>query len=211
MSPHAPATGIQAAFTISDVGKIWVLTAEGWHVMSTSSLSWLTSGTRDELFAELSGVAILAAFAIPAWYTGQGFARIYLYTTDSVYTYTLDIATDDVTFVSADPHDASWGVGLAPPAADLSSAWLDLDNANGWVTEGDPLASCGQGTNDVEAYVAYLTAIPTVHLFEGLYCQEFIHAGPAQTWSVLGYAGAPTADIVRAATFTGATLVVYGP
>ena len=211
LSPHAPSAAVQAAFTVADVGKIWVLTGDAWHVMSSSSLSWLTSGGRDELFPELSGVEILAAMAIPEFFTGLGYASIYLYTADFVYTYTLDVTTDAVTYSSATAYDETWGAGLAPPPADLAAAWLDLDNANGWVTEGDPLVSCGLGTHDVESYVAYLTVMPTVHLFEGSYCYEFFHAGQAPPWSVFAFAGAPSPAIVGATTFTGATLVVFGP
>ena len=211
LSPHAPTAGIQAAFTVADVGKIWVLTGEDWHVMSSSSLSWLTSGGRDELFPELSGTEILVAMAIPAYFTGLGYASIYLYTADYLYTYTLDVTTDAVTYVSAEEYDETWGEGLAPPAADLAAGWLDLENANGWVTEGDPLVSCGLGTHDVETYIAYLTVMPTVHLFEGSYCYEFFHAGQAPPWSVFTYPNAPSADVIGATTFTGATLVAFGP
>jgi len=211
LSPHAPTGEVQAAFTVADVGKLWALTGDGWHVMSSSSLSWLTSGGRDELFPELSGVEILSAYAIPAYYTGLSYASIYLSTPDDVYTYTLDVSSDAVTYVSSDAYDTTWDAGLAPPAADLAAAWIDLENANGWVTEGDPLASCGGGTHDIEVYRAYLTVMPTVHLYEPTYCVEFFHAGAAPTWSVFTYSGAPSADIIRATTFTGATLVAFGP
>ena len=40
---------------------------------------------------------------------------------------------------------------------------------------------------------------------------EFFHAGDAASFSVFGFPGAPSPEIARAASWTGETLVFFGP
>ncbi len=208
---QAPTQPIQAAFTVAETGKLWALTTDSWHSMSAASQSWLTSGARDELFPELSGETIVAGEATPASWSGTDEATIMLMTASTMYLYAYDVITDTITLTSSDAYDELWDGPLAPPPEQVTAAWIDTENAHDWVTEGDPLATCGLGTHFVEGHAALLTAVPTVHLADIEYCADFFHAGSATGWSVFGYTGAPAPEIVTAASWTGDTLVVFGP
>jgi len=210
-SAHAPTAAVEAAFTVSDVGKLWVLTANTWHAMSAASQSWLTSGLRHEMFPELGGVTILAASAVPTSYTGTDDASIMLMTETELFSYSYDIFTDEVVFEGSAAYDDMWETPAAPPPEQASAMWIDLENAYDWVTEGDPLAFCGEGSHFIEMYIALLTPIPTIHLLDGSYCLEFFHAGDALAFSVFGFPGAPAPEIARATSWTGESLVFFGP
>jgi hypothetical protein len=210
-SAHAPTQPIQAAFTIAEVGKLFALTADSWHAMSAASQSWLTSGARDDLFPELSGEPIFAAAATPAAWTGTDEASIIVLTAAAPYSYAYDVFTDTVTLVASDPYDELWDGALAPPVAQVTAAWMDTGNAYDWIDEGDPLASCGLGTHYIEGYAALLTAIPTAHLVDIEYCSDFFHAGSAASWGIFALPGAPAPEIATAASFTGDTLLFFGP
>ena len=209
-SPQAPAAPLEAAFTIADLGKIWVLTADSWHVMSVGSLSWLTSGARDDLFPELTGQTLQAAVGVPASYGGTVEATLMLATATEIHTYTYDITSDAVVWLASTAYDEAWDVPTAPDPAAINAAWIDMDNAAGWITEGDPLASCGEGSHDIEAYAAFLDP-NGLFLFDAGTCMEFFELVPSATWNIFTFPGAPAPYIASAATWTGSSLVFFGP
>jgi hypothetical protein len=209
-SPPAPSAPIEAAFTIADLGKIWVLTADSWHVLSVGSLSWLTTGARDELFPELTGQTLQAAVGVPASYGGTSEASVMLATATELHTYTYDITSDAVAWVASAAYDEAWDVPTAPDPAAINAAWIDMDHAAGWVTEGDPLASCGEGSHDIEAYAAFLDP-NGLFLYDAGTCMEFFELVPAATWNIFTFPGAPATYIAKATTWTGSSLVFFGP
>ena len=209
-SPQAPSAPVEAAFTISDLGKAWVLTADSWHVLSTGSLSWLVSGARDDLFPELSGQTFQAAVATPASHAGTTEASVMLFTATEAHVYTYDITTDVVTWLSSTEYDESWDVPEAPDPAVATAAWMDMENVPGWVTEGDPLVSCGEGSHDIEGYAAVLDP-NGIFLYDAVTCLEWFTVLPSATWNIFTFPGAPATYTARATTWTGSALLFFGP
>ncbi len=209
-SPHAPATGIEAAFPIEDLDQVWVLTHTTYHVLDTLTQNWTGSGPRGQYFPEVSGKTLLAGAGASAAYIGTSWARIFLYTTDTLYYYAFNVITKTNQLDTTDPMSAMGGPPHKPEPTQIDAAWMDLYNAYGWVTQGNPQQMCGgQCKPQVERYLGML-ASGKVHLFDTC-CDEFFLSSSAATWSIFKYTGAPTAAIARGAAWTNDRLYIFGP
>ncbi len=210
-SPHAPSAAVEAAFSIEDLDRSWVVTHGTYHVLDWATMDWIASGSRDTLFPEVAGVAVLAASAIAAHWSGEpDEATVILNTADTAWRYRYDIGSGATALDSADSYGPGWGPPSGPDPADLTSCWLDLYNADGHAA-GSPLSICGIGETSVGPYYAMFTGAGTVHLYEAGWCFEFYDSQPTSSWSVFNYAGAPAASVVEAATAGDSSLLLFGP
>ncbi len=209
-SVHAPTATIEAAFASSDTGKVWVLTRYTYHVMVASTLEWITSGDRDELFPAVSGDAISVAVSVPAsWPTDDGVGDVYLFIGNTATIYSYTPATNAFAYGQSVALGADWSAAEAPEADQLVAGWLATDEDSGWARPGNPYATCGADSATLGAYVAFLTAGADVYLYDAMYCFEFVSDQPAEDFSVFNLSGAPDPGVIAAIDWTGAALIAF--
>jgi hypothetical protein len=209
-SIHAPAGGIEAAFTIEDLDLAWVITDSTFHVLDTVSMLWIDSGDRDALLPEIAGVDIVGGYAVAAYWGQYPDAYVYLSSATHVWVWTVDLDTQSFTLALSQPHGTTFSSPDAPDPSQIDAIWLDLQNDNGWVNEGNPLQYCGVGESQVGVYMAYLAA-GDVHINDAGWCFDFLASTSAASWSVFTFTDAPPPTIARATTWTGDTLLLFGP
>jgi hypothetical protein len=206
----SPVHPVEAAFTIAEVGRIWVFTNYTYHVMDVDTYQWTDSGDREDVLHNVTEEhAVFAARAVPSTWTGTEDATVVLYVTGNRHTYAYDLDTDDLTVVISEGYEGPWDSQLAPPHTHIRCAWMDMDNAPGWVTEGDPAADCNGLSDEIEAYFAVMSLDGHVHLYDFAHCADFFAAPWASDFSVFGYDEAPNPTDIEAATFTGETLLMF--
>lgn len=212
-SPHAPTAAITAAFAEEDVGKIWVLTAHTYHVMVAADLSWIDSGDRDDLFGAVAGRTIQATASVPAFWGGDTntYADIYLLLGDEAWLYRYDITSNSFSFnFYTVLTTADWLTPYAPDPAQVTAAWLAVDEDAGWATPGSPRATCGAPSDTMAAYAAYMTTSGNIHLYDAGWCNAFVSVTPATSFSVFTFPGSPDPSIVTALDWTGTSLIAFG-
>ena len=97
-----------------------------------------------------------------------------------------------------------------PDPSRISAAWMDLYNSHGWVTEGNPAASCGGSCpTRVERHIVMLAA-GSAHLYDTC-CNEFFHQAAASMWSIFTYTDAPDPNIAVATAWSNGNLLLFGP
>ncbi len=208
--PDSPVHTVQAAFTIAEVGRVWVLTNYTWHVMSTDTLQWTDSGDREDLIPNIGlEHAIFAARAVPSTWAGGEDATVEMYVTGNRHSYAYDLDTHELTSTVSEGYEGAWDSLLAPAHTHIRAAWMDMDNASGWVTEGDPAVSCAAPSSSIDAYFAVMSLDGRVHLYDFEHCDEFFADPWASDFAVFDTADAPNPTDVEAATFTGETLLIF--
>ncbi len=208
-SPNAPQAPIEAAFPLDELDQIWVLTATTYHAWDPV-YGWVDSGFRSTHFPEVDGLPLRAAAAVPSWYLGLDHVTVFFYAANTHYYYWYDLQGGAFTLNQSHPITDMGSPATQPTFQLVDAAWMDLYNASGWVTEGDPLAMCGPPcTAAVERYLGMLVA-GSVYLFDTC-CDEFFHDQPAASWSIFAYPGAPGPSIAAAAAWYEGELYVFGP
>ncbi len=206
-SEHAPTTPIEAAFSLEEIGQLWVLTRGTWHVMQTADGAWIDSGSRNEIFPEVAGVNLGTAWSIPAGWRGAGSVAVTLQHDAVAAQYEYDLTTRSFRWTAS--VGIYWPESLAPSPGDARFAWTDVTNVNGWAA-GDPAATCGAPSASVTAHVLVATRAEA-HVYDGAYCFMFVARGPLASFGPFALPGAPDPATVTAADWTGRRLVAFAP
>ncbi len=205
----APVDPIECAFGIEDLGFVLALTHDGFHIYDPANLVWVDAGNRDDLFPEAAGVELAFAYHTPGYWSPEGnLAYIYLSSVDHSWTYSLDVDTGEGELVG-DGELVLEGP-YAPATDNLQAGWLDVSNLYGWVQEGNPYESCGEGGDTIGPYAAVIAA-GSVYLYDAGYCWEFFFAQQGALWGVFTEDGAIDPVVAVGAGFIGNGVVVFGP
>jgi len=200
---HAPEFTVEAAFAVTEVGKIWVLTNYTYHELSIDTLQWVASGDREEFVLNLGPEhSVFAASSLPSWWTGEVGATVVLYVTGNRHTYEYDLATDQLTLLTSYGYDDAWDSTLAPAHTHIRCAWHGVDNSHGWVVGGSPFDLCGDPSTQLGAYLSIMSLDGVVHLLDEEFCGEFFDDPSGSDFSIFTYDDAPAPTEVSAAAYT---------
>jgi hypothetical protein len=209
-SPHAPTNTVRAALDIESVGIAYVLTDTRYHVLEVASRRWIESGARDALFPQLAGRLVLTGYTVPAGHGGgdRNLEGATVLAATGAMEHSFDIAMRRFTFV----RDA--GIPVWMPAADapqysqLRAVWLELTNADDWVTFA-PSSLCAMGGARVGPYAAAIAG-SRVHVIEAGACFLWGPPQPYAGFTPFARPGAPTLDRVAATFYQSGSLYVLG-
>ena len=207
--PHAPTSTIEAAFAVEEAGKIWVLTYTTYNIMDMDTRTWIDSGDRDTIFGLDPVHSVFATTATPSWYTGMEGATVVLYVTGNRHTYGYDLDTDEITLMASEGYDGAWDNYWAPAHTHIRCAWVDVDNARGWATEGNPAEICGAPSTEMAAYLAVMSLDGVVHLYDEEWCHDFVAVPAGSDFGFFTYANAPGPTDVEAVAWTGTDLILF--
>ncbi len=206
---HAPTSAIHVAFSVGRE-RVWVLTADTFHVLALDTLTWVSSGDRDSLFPEASGESLTMAIKAPEdWTALEGAATVNLQYQFSAVVYTWDPESSSFTLLVETDLGADWQTDLAPAAASVQSAWLGHDGDFGWTGSASPAEACGAEADALGPYFAVLTTDDRLHLYDAGYCFDFVSSMPTETFPIFNYTGAPDPSAVGAAAWTEGGLIAF--
>ncbi|MDQ3035114.1 MAG: hypothetical protein M3Y87_22095, partial [Myxococcota bacterium] len=207
-SPFAPAAPIRAALALDGSSDAMVLTDTTYHLLRRSCVPraggecWIASGSRDALFSQASGHALLFVTDVPEAFRMDGLQGIDLLTADTTLRYVRDVATGEITFVSTAPAEAWTGPG-APVRTDVRATWTDVGNTERWLD-----APCGTPTASIPtAFVGYV-ARDTVHFFTPAEGCGYYHQAPYSSFAPFALPGAPPAARVGGAYYRSGFFVL---
>ncbi len=210
-SEHGPVESIEAAFAITDLDQVFVLTETQYHVLDPLQLTWIGSGLRGDLFPEVAGQSILAAAAISAAHQGGDLASIALMTETLIHSYTYTVTGGYYAYAGSGEYTGVWEGAFAPPPDTILAAWLDETNEFGWAVEGNPADLCGAESVTIGTYFAFMSNEGRIYLYDGQYCNDFISFVITDQWVMFADPDAPLASISRAVAWPGGRLLVFGP
>jgi hypothetical protein len=196
----APKSPVLAAFDLEPQQQIYVFTAEAYHVLSTSTLTWDEAGTLDTLFPALPKPIVWAASLNVA--PPKTLVTIHAGTAFFQYTFVAE------TFVMSPPTTCcgeEWTGPNAPASPnDLRDGW-GLDAPDGWFS-GDPQEVCGLGALGRQFGYHIYIGDGFVHPENvGFYanneepCFAFYPKIPYTEFTPFTYPGAPPNDLVGGA------------
>ena len=210
-SGHGPAEGIEAAFAITDLNQVWVLTETRYHVLDPQSLAWINSGLRDDIFPELSGMTIRAGACLSAAYQGGDLASIALVTDTLFYSFSYTVTGGYFAYAGANEYVGVWEGAFAPAPDAVLGAWLNEGNEHGWATEGNPADLCGAESVTIGTYISFMSNEGRLYLYDAQYCGDFLSFVITDQWAMFAEPGAPLDSITRAIAWPGGRLLVFGP
>jgi hypothetical protein len=203
--PYAPTSPVRAAFSLHPQRQVWVLTASLVHVLDVDSLSWIDTHLVRSVFPEVDGTSVTAAVDVQGT---DDDTSVTLQSDDTAWLYTYDGSAGEMVFERSTGFGDDWSDPQAPAPADVTAAWVALDNDLGWVDGGDPSGECGASAADVGPYLAVLDNRGQVHLYDAGYCFGFYDVVSGPELGIFGLPGAPDPSSIDAAAWTGQMLVV---
>ena len=124
--------------------------------------------------------------------------------TSGVDAYTFDInnTTGAVTPNAANPSAADWSSHTDPlDPATVKAGWVDLANANGWVS-GNPSAICGAANTSIGPNLGAITTANQLYTYEAGACFEFYDHMPVTQFPPFGVSGAPASSGIVATFYS---------
>ncbi len=203
--PHAPRELVVAAAELDAMGMAYVFTQHTYHVLQVPNLVWSAHGSMSALFAEVPVGTITCGYGV-AWPDEDG--TIYVTSGSHYWQYTVDRTTGRVSFFGGDEVPWDLGEPHVPDPTRLVAMWANLANSGDWAP-GDPSQICGGSHTEVGPYVAVLTSLHRVHIYEARDCWEWYADLPYASYGPFGAAGAPRGDEVTAAFHMGAVFYVF--
>lgn len=208
-SVHTPSNPIQVAFSVGRE-RVWALTANTYHVLALDSFEWISSGDRDSLFPEASGLDLTLALKAPHdWSAQDGAATVNLQYDFSALVYTWDPSNTSFSLLLATDLREDWQSDLAPAAASVKAAWLGHDDEYGWTGTASPQDACGATPDALGPYFAVLTTDDRMHVYDAGHCFGFVASMPVETFSVFNYSNAPDPTAIGATAWTGAGIIAF--
>lgn len=174
--PNAPRSDVRAAVDVEATGQLLVFTDTTWHMMLLSSHAWVSSGARRTLLPSLEGDTIVTAFSAPDRTHVPPVEESVTFIVRGVMgqvehaTYTLEIASGALRASSHGAEGPDWQYPGSPGRfANVLHAWLDLENADGWVPT--PTA-CGDASVNVGPYLGIVAAGPADRFGPAVYLEN---------------------------------------
>jgi len=206
---HAPSGPIEVSFSVGRE-RVWALTANTFHVLALDTFEWISSGDRDALFPEASGLNLTLAIKAPnSWDAQDGDATVNLQYDFSALSYTWDSASSSFSLLLETDLGTDWQTDLAPASAAVEAAWLGHDGDFGWTGSVSPRDACDADSDTLGPYFGVLTTDHRVHVYDAGYCFGFASSVPAETFSVFNYANAPDPTAIGATAWTGAGIIAF--
>jgi cysteine-rich repeat protein len=203
--PHAPTTAVVAAANVDQRDRAYLFTATTYHVLSLPGHQWLDSGPLQGRFPNVPGADVLTAFGV-SWSTETESTVSFITSPAGVgprsWSYTIDNATGAITADPDNPNTMDWSSHTDPPSVnDARATYIDLANANGWVS-GDPSALCGATATSVGPNLGAFTVTGDIYLYEAGSCFEFYDHMPVAQFGPFDQPAAPAATSIVAAFFS---------
>lgn len=197
----APSAAVRAAFPLAPDGRIYVLTDDSYHVLSTPDRAWIASGTRTSLFPELAALPLHHGDAFTQ--IGATDSGVTLVAGEQFFAYSHVLGTSDFDLVKQDVCCGDdWSKPDSPDFHLVRDSWGELENLEGWAV-GDVQALCGLDTpTPYEGYSVSITD-DQVHLQEVGHCFDFFPASPYVDFTPFTYPGAPRSQQVGGAAWLG--------
>jgi len=203
--PHAPTTPVVAAANADQRGRAYLFTATTYHVLSLPGHQWLESGNLTSRFAGVPGNNLIFAWGV-SW-NAQPTTGIILAVNQpgigvQTYYYDIDNTTGVVTPDVANPATTDWSGQTDPPVpTSVKAGYVDLANANGWLS-GDPSALCGAGSTTIGPNLGAFTTGSQLYAYEAGSCFEFYDHMPVSQFPPFTASGAPTVSEIVAAFYS---------
>ena len=180
------------------------------HVLALDSLEWISSGDRDSLFPEASGLSLTLAIKAPNnWDAQDGDATVNLQYDFSALVYTWVESSSSFSLLLDTDLGTDWQGDLAPASASVQAAWLGHDGDFGWTGSASPRDACGADADALGPYFGVLTTDHRVHVYDAGYCFGFVSSVPAATFSVFNYTNAPDPTAIGAVAWTGEGIIAF--
>jgi cysteine-rich repeat protein len=207
--PHAPTDPILGAASVTPRNEAYVVTANSFHLLDLSTLSWVEHGSLSSRFAGVSGPNITSAYG--GYDTNDpSSSNLFLFEGEWYYLYVVDTATGTVTPDSNNPRQIDWSQmqGPHPDPGQVKSYWATLENDQQWV-EMTPEQACGEAGTQTNVYLGALTEGGSLYIYEFEYCFDFIDSMPLSQFPPFSAAGAPLTVEIDATFFSSPTLYVF--
>jgi hypothetical protein len=210
-SPHAPPPGVtlRAMFAVDAPGVAYAITDTSYHVLDLVTRAWTGDGARDTLFPQIAGQMVIGGYSVPARAAAGATTDTVTFVTPSgAYNYSIDQTSLVVTFLGMS-GPVSWpGDPNAPATSGWRFLWMDLDNAEHWITT-DIHAVCPSAPAGAtfQRYLALVdsTGGPsgTMHISDLGYCFRWAPAQSVDTFPPFTLAVSPRPIEIGAAFYRG--------
>lgn len=201
---HAPAAPAIAAFELAQHGRIFVLTADSYHVLQASDHTWIASGPLTGLLPGLPG-QLLQAYTVPE---GGETYTLTVVGDPQAWLYTLPAAGYQASLVQTSPCCDSWTDLVNPGSqAAVRDIFVDLDAPFPW-TAVDFYAPCVDDTVFLGRYAAWVTATD-VYVQDVDYCFEMVYPASHAQFAPLAAPGAPPGALLGGLALLGERLYVF--
>lgn len=185
----APKETVLAAIALAPQQLIYVLTASSYHVLSTTTRTWVDAGPRDVLFPQFAGLPVIQASEIDA-NPPDTVINIIAGAEVFAYTYLGDQGTlkFDAQVACCGPD---WEGPDAPPdPAAIRDGWGKRGNEEAWIP-GDVWSLCPEIM--IDEFYAYNVAIGDGFVYpqDIGYCFEFYPPIPYDQFPPFTYPGRP--------------------
>jgi hypothetical protein len=210
-SPHAPLPGVtlRGMFSIETAGVAYAVTDGTYHVLDLVTRAWTSHGSRDALFPHVAGMSLTGVYSVPARAgTGGTTDTVSFITPGGVWSYAVNPSTLGITYLAMG-GPVSWpGDPNAPATSGWRYHWMDLDNAEHWITTDIHAVCPGLGPEAVfQRYLALVdsTGGPsgTMHISDLGYCFRWAPAQSVDSFPPFTLPGSPRPTEIGATFYRG--------
>ncbi|MGB1016852.1 MAG: hypothetical protein ACPG4T_22115, partial [Nannocystaceae bacterium] len=196
---HSPKEYIRGAFDVESLELGYVFTDTSYHILDLGNLEWIDSGPRDELFPELDGKEMYAAYNVHDLTDPPTTDVLTISTPENAHNYTYNLNTQAITYADTvlccnwEPPE------LSPLESNVRAAWLSLDD---YPWEILPDTDICDGEPIVESLPRHGAVIGAgkVHIQDVGFCFEFVEKHNFSEFEPFALPGAPpSAEVVGAA------------
>ncbi len=198
-SATAPMEPVLGTFGLAPQQRIYVLTANRYHVLDAGTQTWIEAGPRDKVFPALAGKTL---------HHGTSFVQdppnviVTLLADTNVFAYSYVAATNTFMLDGQVPCcGADWmGINAPPSPFGVRAGWGHLGNAEKWIP-GDVQALCPeQMPADFHGYNLSI-GDGFVYPQDIGYCFDFYAPIPFDQFLPFSYPGRPANDLIAGAAW----------
>lgn len=198
-SMNAPSEPVLGAFALAPQQRIYVLTANRYHILDAPTQTWLEAGPREDILPALAG---------KTFHHGTSFVQdppnviVTLVADSSAFAYTYVAGTGAFQLDAEVPCCGDNWVGANAPPDPLAvrAGWGHLGDAEGWIP-GDVQALCPEHMAD--ALYGYNLSIGDGFVYpqDIGYCFDFYAPIPFDQFLPFSYPGRPANDLIAGAAW----------
>ena len=205
----APKGPVLTAIALEPQQQIYVLTADSYHVFSTTTKTWTTAGGRDDIFPQIAGQMLFHGTGLTNK-PPDVIVTLAAGTEAFAYTYLADSASFqlDAQVPCCGPN---WVGPNAPPnpLAAVRAGWARIGDPDGWIA-GDLQTLCGLA--EPTPVYGYSIAIGDGFVYpqDIGYCFDFYPPVPFAQFPPFGYPGAPANNLIGGAAWVEGLYIFRG-
>lgn len=196
---HRPTLPIRAAIDVNAKPFAYVFTDTTYHVLNLDSHTWVDSGERNELFPDLDGLELLAAYSVPDQENMVPMVEsITVLTAGFALVYTLAVDEVQFEYQTTVPCCDQWAPEeLRPDELKAQASWLSLED---YPWEHTAEEFCGMPLEGVLTRYGGVISEGKVHIQDSGYCHDFVEKHNFNEFEPMTLPGGPpSAEVVGGA------------